>query len=331
MGATWRQAAALVLSVAVAAVLIELVGNAGGRLSLHGRGNLAQVDGTTAGKEFPRSVTDDAGSVVTVPAPPERIASNSITVDGLLFEVVEARRIVAVSPFSMDPRYSDVATRTARHAIATSVSPEVSLRLRPDLVFAGIHARAEWTSLMRHVGAPIYSVGDRILRIDDLMNLVRRIGYLTGNEENAERVVRSWRARLDVLRKRRPAPGRTAPRVLGYDKSLSYSYGTATLFHDVLTVIGATNVGAEQGLEAYDRISTEEIAAWNPEWIVTGADPGERDELESSLLADPGIAVTTAARSGQIVILPKHVFLTTSHNVVSLAEGISQAIYGDRQ
>ena len=329
MGGTWRQAAALALSVAAAVVLVELIGNAGGRLSLHVRGTVAHGEGAAAGKAFPRSVTDDAGRVVTVPAPPQRIVSNSITVDGLLFEVVEAHRIVAVSPFSMDPRYSDVAAKAAPHGAATSVSPEVSLRLRPDLVFAGIHARSEWLSLMEHSGAPIYSVGDRILRIDDLLDLVRRIGYLTGNEQSADRVVESWTARLDKLRKRSLEPGKAPPRVLGYDKSLSYSYGHATLFHDVLTVIGATNVGAEHGLESYDRISTEEIAAWNPEWIVTGADPGERDGLERGLLEDPGIAVTTAARSGQIVILPKHVFLTTSHNVVKLAESISRAIYGE--
>ena len=60
---------------------------------------------------------------------------------------------------------------------------------------------------------------------------------------------------------------------------------------------------------------------------MTGADPGQRDQVERQLLADPGIAVTQAARSGQILILPQHVFLTVSHNVIPLIESIAAALY----
>ena len=96
---------------------------------------------------------------------------------------------------------------------------------------------------------------------------------------------------------------------------------------DVVSLLGATNVGAEQGLRSYQRISTEEIAVWDPEWIVTGADPGQRDRLERELLADPGIAVTSAARTGQILILPQHVFLSVSHDVIRLIESMAEALY----
>ena len=76
--------------------------------------------------------------------------------------------------------------------------------------------------------------------------------------------------------------------------------------------------GAEQGLWAYDGISSEQIAAWNPErW----------DELKRRLLADPGVATTKAARSGHILILPRKVFLSMSHNVIELIESLADALY----
>ena len=322
-----RIVAALALSFAGAAVMVEVVGNAGGRLNLgsRNRGDLHQTFGSD--DPFPRAVTDDFGRLVTIPAAPERIVSNSITVDGLLMAVVEPERVVAVSPFSMDPRFSDVAEIAERMNLASSERPEIALRLRPDLVFTGLHARAEWLSLMRYADAPIYGVGDTVLKVSELMALVRRIGYVAGADDRADVVVRSWEARLARVRSRLPEAGASPPRVLGYNRALSYSYGTETLFHDVVSLLGAANVGAEQGLVSYERISTEEIAAWNPEWIVTGADPGQREQLELQLLADPGIAVTQAARSGQILILPQHVFLTVSHNVVTLVESIAAALY----
>lgn len=327
MKGTWRFAAALALLFLGAALLIEAVGDAGGRLALTGRGVRLATETVSPDDPFPRTVTDDMGRVVTIPAPPTRIVSNSITVDGLLFALVDPERVAAVSPLSMDPRYSDVADSAQRQGLPSSESPEVALSLGPDIVFAGLHARAEWLALMRHASAPIYRVGDTVLKVSDLLSLVRRIGYLTGADDSADRVVQSWQARLERARQRVPESGAPPPRVLGYNRALSYSYGTETLFHDAVTLIGATNVGAEQGLTSYERISTEEIADWNPEWIVTGADPGQRDGLERQLLDDPGIAVTHAARSGQILILPQHVFLTVSHNIVALIESIADALY----
>ena len=331
MTGSGRFAGALALSFVAAALLIEIVGDAGGRLVLESKSRRNAGQSARADDPFPRTVTDDFGQVVTIPGPPARIVSNSYTVDGLLLAVVGPERVAAVSPFSMDQRYSDVAETVGRLKLPSSDNVEMAVHLMPDLVFTGLHARPEWLSLMGHSGAPVYRVGDTLLTVSDVMSLTKRIGYLTGADKEADQVVESWEARLERARGRIPESGTRSPRVLGYSRSMSYSYGTETLFHDALTLLRATNVGAEQGLRSYARISTEEIAVWDPEWIVTGADPGQRVRLERELLADPGIAVTTAARSNQIVIVPQHVFLTASHNVVTLIELIAEALYPEGQ
>ena len=115
--------------------------------------------------------------------------------------------------------------------------------------------------------------------------------------------------------------------MLGYSRSASYSYGEATLFHDVVTSLRAVNVGAEQGLVGYDGISAEDIAAWDPDWIVTGAAPGQRDALLQSLLSEPAVASTSAARAGQVLVLPNATFLSVTHRVVELVEALADALY----
>ena len=37
--------------------------------------------------------------------------------------------------------------------------------------------------------------------------------------------------------------------------------------------------------------------------------------------------MTTAARTGQILMLPNNVFLTQSHHVIALVEGMAAALY----
>lgn len=322
-----RVAAVVVVATAaasawVAAVAVNRFGSA--EAPAHPSSQLASRD-----DPFPRTVTDDRGRQITIAARPERIVSNSITLDGLLLAILDEDRIAAVSRYSLDRRYSDVAETAARLGLPSSESAEVALSLRPDLVFAGLHARAEWLDLVRHGNAPIYCVGDTVLTMSGLFELIRRLGYITGEDARAEELATSIELRFQrVLDRAAAAPG-PRPRVLGYDRSLAYSYGTETIFHDIVSALGATNVGAEQGLVSYERVSSEQIARWNPDWIVTGALPGDRSGDQRALWRDPAFAVTDAARNGRILVLPQHIFLSTSHRVIDLAERLAAALFPD--
>ncbi len=317
----------LALAGVAACTVALLVGDLGGLLSLAPQEGPAGDAVRSPGPGFPRAVTDDLGHRVIVRASPRRIVSNSVVADGFLFGIVEPERVLAVSRFSFDTRYSEVADQVRELDLPTSESAEVAVSLRPDLVFTGMHARSDWIDLLHHSGAPVYCVGHNATTLEELVEMVRRVGYLTGRDWRAEQVALDFRLRLDRAVSRRPRDAATRPRLLGYSRPVSYSYGSQTLFHDVVTSLGGINVGAERGLKAYDGISSEDIAAWNPDWIVTGADPGASGDLLRSLLQDPGVASTVAARQGQILVLPNPVFLSVTHNIIGLVEALAAALY----
>lgn len=323
-----RVAAAVVVAAAAATSAWVLAGPAdrsgSSGVPAHEPSQLA-----AGGAPFPRAVTDDRGRQITIPDRPKRIVSNSITLDGLLLAIVAEDRIAAVSQYSMDRRYSDVAVTATRLGLPSSESAEVTLSLVPDLVFAGLHARAEWLDIVRHGNAPIYYVGDTVLTMADLSDLIRRLGYITGEDVRAEELATSIELRFQRLRDRAAATMGPRPRVLGYNRSLSFSYGTETIFHDIVSALGATNVGAEQGLASYRRVSSEQIARWNPDWIVTGSLPGDDSSDPRALFRDPGIAVTNAVRTGRVLVLPQQIFLSTSHRVIDFAERLAAALYPD--
>jgi iron complex transport system substrate-binding protein len=108
----------------------------------------------------------------------------------------------------------------------------------------------------------------------------------------------------------------------------TYSYGSATLFSDILRVLGAENVAATHGFVGYDRVSDEHIIRWNPEWIVAGADRGFVEAVRARLLANPAIAATTAAQRGHVLVLEHRVFLPMSPYTSNLVEALAEAFYG---
>lgn len=109
-----RFAIGLCVAVAVAVVEIEAHGAGGGRVRLKPRSSPTAERDKNLDDPFPRTVADDRGHTMTIPSPPQRIASHEMTLDETLFAVVEESRIVAVSRNAFDTRYSNVAAKVER-------------------------------------------------------------------------------------------------------------------------------------------------------------------------------------------------------------------------
>jgi iron complex transport system substrate-binding protein len=222
-----------------------------------------------------------------------------------------------------DARFSNVVSLVERHRPAGSSDPERVVRLNPDLVIAPASARADVTSLLRHAKLPVYRVYTMLESLVSIEDHIRLVGYLTGEDARAEEEVRRFRAIVERAAARRPAGSR--PEVLGLGGV--YSYGSNTLFADILRVLGADNVAARHGLVGYDRVTDEHIARWNPEWIIAGADRGTTARERARLLAQPSIAATRATRAGRVVVFENQIFQPLSPFTAQLVEALSVALY----
>lgn len=321
-----RFLARLALLAAAVAMGIEAIADGASRFRPGAGSARKRERDASPDRPFPRAVADDRGYTMTIAGPPRRIASHELTADEVLFDLAGESRIVAVSRNAFDARDSNGAARVKRLGLPCRDDPEAVLRLEPDLVLAGVRARAEWAGLLRCSGAPVYCIENSPAPLAGLGDLALRIGYLAGAGETAAEIVAAVRRRLDQVRKRRlPRVGK--PRILGFSRSMSYSYGVQMLLHDIATLLGGVNAGAGRGLEAYGGISSGRIAVWNPEWIATGPDLGQSEKLRQNLLSDPAAAMTTAARAGRILILPNNVFLTASRHGIEFVEGMAGALY----
>ena len=285
------------------------------------------ADSGAAPAGFPRTVRDYAGDAVALARPPSRIASQALVTDHFLFALVPPSRIAAVSAIAHDPRYSYVADVVAGMDVGVVQDSEALLRRRPDLLLASHTARADMIAVARAAGIPAFRLRTEFDDFEQIAAGLETVGRLTGEERAAARTIAEFRERVAAAVARRP-PAAPAPRALVY-VAMSGTFGTGSLFDHVLTALGAVNVAAEQGIGPHGTISGEQIAGWNPDWIIADAPAGDEDAVRRRILEQAGVAVTTAGRTGQVLVLDHRRFITMSHHAARLIEAVAAALYPD--
>lgn len=279
----------------------------------------------TGGLEYPRESYDNDDFLVKIKCPPRRIVSQFYSIDEFLYSLLPPQRVVAVSASAYQPAVSNISAYAEKYHPAIASDPERVLRLRPDLILVSSSARSDFTSLTRSTGVATYRMFTSFSTLEQVAETIGLVGYLTGTEDAARGEEQNFRATVEAVKSARPN-GKPKPRILGLGGN--YSYGSETLFNDIVSTLGGVNVCAQGGLKGYDEVNSEMIVKWDPEWIFAGANPGEIEQTKARLLANPAIAHTQAARDHHIVVLEGPVFFADSPYATSLLKAMANALYG---
>jgi iron complex transport system substrate-binding protein len=325
---SWRRGPFAFAAFVVIAIVIVITGiEISRRLSTRVNGPLdatARV-GDLASTSYPREMSDGSGATLKLTARPQRIVSQTLGTDEILLAICSPDRIVGLSSASYNPQYSPIIEQARSLGIPSLKSAEEILRLNPDLIFVASYSRAEVIDLLRAAGAPIFRFAS-YEHIEDIKNNIRAIGHATGDDERAAELVAQMEREIDAVRARLPS-GDKRPRIMSY--SAGVTAGADTLFDDVIRTAGAINVTAEQGLKGFPRISSEQVAKWDPDFLVTGAYPDKFDEALRLLLADPAIASSRAARAENIIVLDNRYYLAVSQYIVRGIEALADGLYSN--
>jgi iron complex transport system substrate-binding protein len=275
---------------------------------------------------YPRTATGADNVTVTIASPPRRIVSQYWSTDEFLYAIVPPERIVGVSQTAHSRASSNVLGEVERFHPIVATDAEQILRADPDLVLTPESESSEEPALLREAGVPVYRIFTVFETLQSIEDHMRLMGYLSGEDAKAAAVLATFRATVARAAARRPA-GIAAPRVLGM--AGNYSYGSHTVFNDILQTLGAENLAASHGFRGYDRVTDEHIVRWNPDWIFVGADRGQADRVRAEILARAPIAATAAAAQGRVIVIENDVFLPLSPFTARLVDVISRALYGD--
>ena len=222
------------------------------------------------------TLRDMLGREVTMPSPPLRIVSLVPSVTEIVFSLGAQDRLVGRTDFCDYP-----AAVKDKPSVGGMVNPslETLVTLKPDLVVATDEGNREET--VRQLGRlriPTYLVHAN--RIAETVDLIARVGALTGRQAEVPRLTGEMLRRIETVR-RAVAPF-SRPRVLYvlWPEPLIVP-GRASMLTELIDVAGGTSITAADG-DAYPRFSLEAAVARAPEVII---------------LADHSTGSSTAGRS----------------------------------
>ncbi|MDE0105126.1 MAG: ABC transporter substrate-binding protein [Bryobacterales bacterium] len=276
---------------------------------------------------FPRHALDAFGKLLGLPIAPRTLGSQALTTDEFLFAVVPGETITVVSPYATDPQHSHVSDVAKSMDLGMAVDVEAVALRRPELMLVSHTSRADYAGLLRAVGVEPFRMMTIFSDLESIADSLEVTGHLSGQNHDARREVARLRERIAAARALR-RPGTARIKVLAYS-GYSLTYGRGSLFDHIVTDLGAVNLAAERGVGAVGAISSEQVAAWNPDWIVAGLGAGQdADAVRARLLGDSGVAVSTAGHLGQVLLLESRTFGSMSHHAVVMMERIAEAIHG---
>jgi iron complex transport system substrate-binding protein len=273
---------------------------------------------------FPRTVETSDGAIV-IPRRPMRIVSHAIASDDILLAICPPERLAGIHALSLDPRYSLTAESAGRYREKAVTTAESVLARDPDLIFVASYSLKETVDQLQTAAQASVIRLSRFDSLADLRANILLVGRAIGEDAAAERLAAEFDRDVAAIVARIP-PGAPRPRVLSYDAS-GFTAGSGTLFDDILRTLQADNAAAHAGIVSFGKVGREQIAAWNPEVIVCGAEPDSRRLLEEQLLADPAIGGTAAGKSKRIVVVDDATFLSASQHVTKLLERLVEALH----
>jgi iron complex transport system substrate-binding protein len=192
---------------------------------------------------------------------PNRIVSLNLCADQYLIALANPRQIAALTRFSPDPQMSAAARRAAQLPQSRG-SAEDLLALRPDLVLTAPGPQRETARAIAARGVATLNV-DFADSYADIVAQTRQVAAAVGHPARGEALVR----RMDAALANIPAHA-GGGRVAAYYQRRGYLTGTGTLVDELLRRVGLVNLAAKLGKPALARVSLEEMALAQPDFLI---------------------------------------------------------------
>jgi iron complex transport system substrate-binding protein len=239
-----------------------------------------------------RSVRDDTGAMVRVPADSCRIVSLAPGTTAMLYAAGAGSCLVGTIAHSKEPAE---AASVQVVGDAETLDFEQLLALRPAVVVVAIDVvQRVRIDRIRELGIPAYQV--HVTRLEQMAQSLRRLGELTGTAPTARAAAAELGKELDAIgaRYRGRAPLRVLYQI--WDRPI-YTIGGRHIISDALRTCGATNVFADLPTAA-PAVTREAALLRDPELIILSAPPAAGDEWLAEWKRFPSV---TAVRNGQLL------------------------------
>ncbi len=274
---------------------------------------------------YPRTLTDDAGRSVTLPADPQRIVSLAPSNTEIACILDACDQLVGVTDFDNYP--AEVTTKP-KVVINAGVDVEKVVAADPDLVLAAGNELTP-TSVINQLVLLGYPV--LVLYPKDLHGVyadIELVGRALHVEEKASAVVAGLSSREEIVAA--TVAGADQPRTfyeVGVYQGLIYTAGADSFLESLIATAGGEPVTG-------DRLSTaiqlEELVTADPQLILLGDAAYDPSITPASVASRAGWSGIAAVRSGRIVVMLDDQLITRpGPRIIDGLESLARAIHPD--
>lgn len=215
-------------------------------------------------------VVDDSGAELRLQQPAKRIISLAPNITEVLFHVGAGAQIVGADEYSNYPPAAKEIVRVNNHAAANY---ELILSLKPDLVIAWQSGNGDKIiNPLRKLGIPVFVVETR--EIEQIPNLFRRFGQLSGNTDQAEQRALEFTQRLKALRLANKDKFLVRTFYQIWDEPLITLNGKH-MVSSVIELCGGVNIFAD-AIPLVPYVNIESVVAADPQVIIAGGSQEEQ-------------------------------------------------------
>ena len=217
-----------------------------------------------SGQDFPKTLTDVTGITYQLKRPPQRILSATLATDHILSDLINPKRLVAVSKYVDYPSLSNIVGFYDKNISRTQGEIESMLALQPDLVFVASYSNPETVRYLLRSGIAIVRLSE-FRSFNDIFNNINLVADITDNKQQATTLINKIKRQIEQVQTQ--VKDKPKPRVLYYDMN-GYSVGGNSLMDEAITLSGGINIAKDVLPEGEQKISEEVAISLQPDVIV---------------------------------------------------------------
>ena len=271
-----------------------------------------------------RSIRDQLGRRISVPAQPRRIVSFAPSITEIVFALEQGQRLVGATRFSNFP---PGAAQLPRVGSYVRLDIERIVALNPDLCIATKDGNPRAViERLQSLKIPVYVVNPH--NLDTILETIREIGAILNAGDRALTLTSTMAGRIQKVSSRVGRIDRR-PRVF-FQIGISpiVSVGTGTFIHELIELAGGQNLA--RGKVAYPRFSREQVLALEPDVIIITSMSRQAvfEEVKADWRRWPHMP---AVRDDRIYLVDSDLFDRPSPRLVDGLELLSRLIHPELQ
>ncbi len=139
-------------------------------------------------------------------ARPKRIVSTALNIDEYLYQIVPPEHVVGVSRFAYDVTFSAVLEHTETYRPVVTSDKDAILSARPDLVITTDSIPSDVMESLIAAGISVFRLWISATQLEQVADNITVVGYLTGQDEPAQRNANALSARSRKSRRNVETP-----------------------------------------------------------------------------------------------------------------------------